>query len=291
MTAQRAGSTLRAAPAATGAWLATCAAMTRKELLIGLRYPAEMLASFAQVFLITAVFTLATLTFTRGAPGAESGDGAALQAIVAYGFIPFIFLTRTLWDIGFNIRREQLQGTLESVFLSPASQLASLISRTLVTLVWVSLLAALAIALMVGLMGTLPFANPLLGLAILLMTLSMTFGVGFAFAALTLRVKESAGTLANAGQFAFMVFCAPFYPFSALPGWGRAIARLIPLSYGVDALRSVLMGLPAGHPELAPLPVELAILAVGALVMPVLGLWLYHHAEADARRNGTLGLY
>ena len=142
-----------------------------------------------------------------------------------------------------------------------------------------------------ALLGRLPAANLPLGVLILALALCGTFGTGFAFAALTLRVREAGQTLANLFQFVFMVICAPFFPFSALPQWMQLISRAIPLSYGVDAFRSTLMGYPPGFPELAPLPVELVIVAAFGLLMPVLGYWLFRREEDHARRQGSLSEY
>jgi len=272
------------------AWLSALVAMSRKELTIMTRYPVEFIASFGQVFAIVLVFTLAGLMFTRGGVQA-AGTSSPVAGLVVYGFILFMFLSDTLWTIGYNIRREQKQGTLEQLYLSPASKAASLISRVTVTLVWTGLLSVTAGWLMSAMIGRLPFANLPLGILILILALSGTFGIGFAFAALTLRVRETAQTLANLLQFAFMVLCAPFFPFSALPSWMQAISHLIPLAYGVDAFRSTLMGYPRGFPELAPIGVELGIVIAFGLLMPAFGLWFYRHEEDRARRRGSLSEY
>jgi len=60
--------------------------------------------------------------------------------------------------------------------------------------------------------GELPVENAWLGLYLLVMALAGTFGIGFAFAALTLRIKETAQTVANFLQFALLVLCANFFP-------------------------------------------------------------------------------
>jgi len=271
------------------AWFSTLIAMSRKELTIMARYPVEFVASFGQVFLIVIVLTLAGLMFSP--EGARSAGDSDAAGIVAYGFILFIFLSDTLWTIGYNVRREQKQGTLEQLYLSPASKAASLISRVTVTLFWTGLLSIGSAALMSAMIGRLPFHNLPLGVLILILALSGTFGVGFAFAALTLRVREAGQTLANLFQFAFMTLCAPFFPFSALPGWMQPVSRLIPLSYSVDLFRSTLMGYPAGFPELAPSEVELVIVMAFGLLMPALGLWLYRRQEDRARRTGSLSEY
>ena len=271
------------------AWISSLVAMSRKELTIMVRYPVEFIASFGQVFLIVIVLTLAGLMFSPS--GVQSGGSSRASGVVVYGFILFMFLSDTLWTIGYNVRREQKQGTLEQLYLSPASKSASLVSRVTVTLVWTGLLSVASAALMSAMLGRLPFHNLPLGAFVLVMALCGVFGIGFAFAALTLRIKEAGQTMANLFQFAFMMLCAPFFPFSALPEWVQVLSRLIPVSYAVDVFRSTLMGYPEGFPELAPIEVELVIVTAFGLLMPILGLGLYRREENRARRTGSLSEY
>lgn len=273
------------------AWLSTLIAMSRKELTIMLRYPVELVSSFGQIFLIVIVLTLAGLMFAPAGVNAGRDGSGQTAGVVAYGFVLFMFLSDTLWSIGYNVRREQKQGTLEQLYLSPASKFASLLSRVTVTLLWTGALVVGAALLMSAMLGRLPAENLPLGLGVLALALSGTFGTGFAFAALTLRIREAGQTMANLCQFAFMVLCAPFFPFAALPDWLLPVARLIPLAHGVDAFRSALMGFPAGYPELAPFPVELAVVAAFGLAMPVLGFGLYRREENRARAKGSLSEY
>lgn len=272
------------------AFLSTLAAMAWKELLIMLRYPVEFVASFGQIFLIVTSLTLAGLMF-RPPAGQGGGSGLDTAGIVVYGFVMFMFLGDTLWTIGYNVRRDQKQGTLEMLYLSPASKFANLLSRVVITLVWTGSLCVMAGWLMSGLIGRLPAHHLPLGALLLALALSGTFGTGFAFAAVTLRLKEAAQTLANLFQFAIMIFCAPFFPFSALPEFLRWLARLLPPAYAIDAFRSTLMGYPAGFPELAPIEIEIGIVAAYGLLMPLIGYWLYRREEDRARRLGTLSEY
>ena len=271
------------------ATLSTFIAMVKKEFIIQLRYPVEFIASFAQIFLIVLVITLAGLMFAPD--GVQSDSSSDVTGLVVYGFILFIYLTDTIWSIGYNVRREQKQGTLEQLYLSPASKFAALASRVTLTLFWTGLLSICAALLMSSLLGELPVENGWLGLYILILTLSGTFGSGFAFAAMTLRLKEASQTAVNLVQFGFMIFCAPFFPFSALPEPMLWISKAIPLSYGVDAFRSTMMGYPNGFPELAPIGVELVIVTLFGVAMPPLGFWLYSQAENQARRRGSLSEY
>jgi ABC-2 type transport system permease protein len=261
--------------------------MVHKELIVLSRYPVQFVTSFVQIFLIIAIFSLAGTMFSPG------GDGASgtTSGVIVYGFILFIFLSDTLWSIGVNVRHEQVQGTLEQLYLSPASKFANLVSRVTNLLLWTGSLSIVAMLGMRAILGRFPAENIGLGLVILAFSLSGTFGLGFAFAAVTLRIKEAANTLANLLQFAFLILCANFFPFAALPEPVLWISRAIPLSYAVDAFRSTLMGYPAGFPELAPIEVELVIVAAFGILMPILGYWLYRRAEDHARRTGSLSEY
>jgi len=269
-------------------------AMVHKELLMMTRYPVNFVASFANVFLVVTIFTLAGSMFFDAPPeqtALESGAAGSPAGVVVYGFVLYMYLSDTFWTIGYNIRREQVQGTLEQLYMTPASKFASLVSRVANTLIWTSLLSFTGAVLMTFLIGDLPFKNPWLGLYLLVMALSGTFGIGFAFAALTFYLKETASTVANLAQFALIVLCGIFFPFSALPGIVRNVARLLPPAYAVDAFRSTLMDYPPGFPELAPFAVEFWIVTVFGLLMPALGYWLYRLAEDAARRAGSLSVY
>ncbi|MGB9591909.1 MAG: hypothetical protein ACPL1K_05270, partial [Candidatus Kryptoniota bacterium] len=123
-------------------------AMVRKELTIMARYPVEFVASFGQVFFIVAIFTLGGKMFSSG--GANSGLpnnalGVTTSGVVIYGFVLFMFLNDTLWTIGYNIRNEQLQGTLEQLYLSPANKFLNLVARVTNTLLWTGLLSLTAV--------------------------------------------------------------------------------------------------------------------------------------------------
>lgn len=243
--------------------------MCKKQLIIMTRYPVNFIVSFAQIFLIVFMIIVAMSLFSER--GSGGGMTSVFGGVIMYGFILFMFLSDTLWTIGYNIRWEQVQGTLESLYLSPASKFASLISRTSISLVWTGLNCVAALIFVTYVAGALPYNNVGLAVYILVFSLSGTFGMGFAFAAFTLAVKESANMAANALQFVFLALCAMFFPFSVLPDTVLSISRLIPLSYCVDAFRSTLMGYPEGFPELLPIGTELVIVTVFGLMMPVVG--------------------
>jgi ABC-2 type transport system permease protein len=263
----------------------TFLSMSKKTVVEFSRYPVSFIATFAQILMILAMFMLAAIVFM----GSEAGL-SELAGIMVYGFILNMFLIFVLWEIGFSIREEQYRGTLESLYLSPANKFSNLISRIFAIGSWTVVMVATAVAVVNYYVGGLPANNVLLALFVLMFSLTGIMGIGFAVSAIVLRLKESAELLVNVLQFFFMIFCAMFFPFYALPdevlNW---VSRWIPLSYGVDSFRSILVG---QTPELiSNVGIEIVIVVLFGILSPIIGYLLYKHNERRARQEGSLAEY
>ena len=269
--------------------LETFYTMSKKVVVEYSRYPVAFAALFAQIFLIILLFIFSTVAFAGGDQTKIQNFGGAM----AYGFVANMILSFTLWEIGFSIREEQVRGTLESLYLSPANKFSNLLSRIFAVLSWTLAMCLGGLALVSVSVGGLPAHNIAQGLLALLLTTTGFLGIGFIFAGVTIKLKESAQLLVNGLQFFFMIFSAMFFPFDALrkvsPAIIDYISKWLPVSYCVDLFRSTLLGSPV--PELASWEVEWLIVVVFGIVSPLLGYWVYHRIERKARSDGTLGEY
>ncbi len=228
---------------------------------------------------------------TDGKIGLKHTD-VGFAGIAFYGFIFFMFLQDIVWFIGYSLRDEQYQGTLESLYQTPANKFSNLVSRVFLNVVWTGLNVIVALLIVAYLFGALPAANVGFALFVLLLTLMQMFGMGFIFAAFTLRAKGSADFIMNFIAMVFTFTCAMFFPFSVLPkAMVDYISRWIPLSYSVDLFRSALLSYPSGFPELGSAAFELGITVIFAFLMPIIGYVLYWKIERSARMNGTLSEY
>ncbi len=224
-----------------------------------------------------------------GVNGTITDVDGTLTSLFLYGLIMFIFLSETLWTIGHSIRDEQYQGTIESLYLTPASKFMNLVSRVFPTLAWTGAIAASVLLIMSFILDEMPMNNVGLSIFILVFSISGTFGVGFTFAALALRIKESIQLLINVAQFALMLLTAMMFPFSVLPDLVvKYVSKLIPISYSVDSFRSVLLG---RETELLPLEYELVIVVAFGILMPIFGYLFYKWQEDAVRKKGTLSEY
>src|SRR5690606_34752885 len=98
---------------------------------------------------------------------------------------------------------------------------------------------------------------------------------------------RTAGPLAHGVLFASTMLGGIYYPTRVIPSWIQDLSSLIPLTYGLQALRRILL---EGAPLVA-VAEELGILVVFIVVLMsggALALWL---ALRYARRAGTLAQY
>ncbi|MFX0115572.1 MAG: ABC transporter permease [Candidatus Hodarchaeota archaeon] len=272
--------------------VSTFRAQIKKQFTVMKRYPVSFITSFAMVFIILMIFILAATLFT---PKDATGDAGIKSAVIAgtmfYGFCLFMFVSDSFWTIGTSIRMEQYQGTLESLFLTPANKLTDLVSRISIIVVWTGLNTLAALFLIDFVIADIPLENVTEGLIVLILTLSGAFGIGFCMAGLGVYLKESSELLANMLQFFLLILCAMFFPFSVLPDPILWISRMIPLSYGVDLFRSTMMGFPSGYPELASAQTEWFIVTIFGIFMPILGFLFFRWSVSRKRASTGLSDY
>jgi ABC-2 type transport system permease protein len=272
--------------------LRTLLVMARKEWTIFFRYPSAIVAFLVWplIFPLSAIFTARALS---------GPDGAALPAFAALAgtteYIPFIviglsiymWINITLWDVGFQLRGEQMRGTLESNWLCPVWRFSILLGPSLsklATSLFFLAVAAIQYRLFFGV--SLVGENPLLVVLILVLTMPAIYGIGVAFGCLVLRFQE-ANTMVFLVRGIFMIFTGTSYPLAVLPDWMQSVAAWLPLTYAIRAIRDVAIH-DASLLEIWP---DLQILVGSGLAVLVAGYFLFEFTERRARRTGSLGRY
>jgi ABC-2 type transport system permease protein len=135
---------------------------------------------------------------------------------------------------------ERRIGSLERLFLAPVRLPALLAGKLLggmafgLTVTLVVLVISLAVF---GAGGT----NWLLLVLALLLSATAFSAMG-AFVSVAVKEVFEAQTLANFIRFPIMFLGGVFVPLDAMPGWLQILARFLPLTYAVGALRAALSG-------------------------------------------------
>jgi len=114
----------------------------------------------------------------------------------------------------------------------------------------------------------------------------IVFGIGLALVVIgcVLRFGYAADELTWALAGLVVPFSAVFYPVSALPGWARAIAGVLPPAHVFEALRATLAGRTSAWGSL-PLAATLAVLYAGA------GFAFARAMFRDLLRRGSITRY
>jgi ABC-2 type transport system permease protein len=279
-------------PRTFGSEIRAMLATAHKEWIIFRRYPSWLIS----VLVWPVLFPIGYI-FAAKALGGPGGTGltqwSTLTGTTDYlGYIVvgstlYMWLNITLWDLGFQLRREQMQGTLESTWLCPVWRIGVMLGAGLTKLGTSLIFLAITVVEFRLFFGVrLLQGNPALLLLILTLVIGSIYGIGLLFGSLVIRFKE-----ANAMVFLvrgmIMIFCGVAYPLAVLPGWMQPIAAALPLTYGIRAIRAVALN-DAGFAAVAP---DLMALAGFAVVLPVLGIVAFGWMERRARRTGSLGQY
>ena len=120
----------------------------------------------------------------------------------------------------------------------------------------------------------------------LLAAIPSVYGLGFAFASVVITAKE-----ANAFVFLVrgmvMIFCGITFPISILPEWMQPVARWLPQTYIIHAIRSASLS-SDGLPAIAG---DLRALALFGTFWLAAGFLVFNWMERRARQSGAIGQY
>lgn len=177
-------------------------------------------------------------------------------------------------------------GTLEALLATP-TRLSTLLSG-LVAFPFVQTTARAAVLVIALWVGGAPLAWHALPSATLIVALIVAahFPVGLFAAALQLAFRTS-GPLATAVVLVSTLFGGVYYSTTAIPDVIQPLSVLVPITYGLRALRRTLL---TGEP-LAAVATDVMVLAAVAVVATVVGVVTLRAALSYARRAGTLAQY
>jgi ABC-2 type transport system permease protein len=268
------------------------AALTMRHQLIGLGGVVERNVYLTRRYIwwdvAFMVWTIAnTLTIVFIAKGIEATGGSIdvtratttllIGAVVwAYLGIIFEFLTETVaW--------ERWEGTIEYTFMAPLSRAMHLGGSGVFAVLYGLVRAALLFVVVAFFFSlSLPDADFVAALVLLLLASVSFFGIGMMTAVLPLISPEKGAQLGFVGQGMLLVVSGVYYPVSVLPAWMEWLSTISPATYALRGIRaSILDGAGIAWADVWPL------LLIGAASIP-LGLWIFSIGERHAKKHGKL---
>lgn len=132
------------------------------------------------------------------------------------------------------------KGILRRIKVTPFPLWKFLLARVLGAMIVGLLSTFVLIGLSMALFGAEVRGNWLLILAMIILVSTAMLSIGAAIAAVARNVESAAG-MANLITFPMMFLSGVFFPISTMPDWMRPIMAVMPLKYGVNALREPML--------------------------------------------------
>ncbi len=264
-------------------------AIARKDWLHFLRYPLNAVFRVVQplVWLTPIYFLGQAFATADGNTGFAAYTGVEdYMSFALLGTVLSNYISAVFWGMGYSLKNEMNSGVLETNWLAPVPRPLFLVGQTLASLAITTVTNAVLLAIAWALFGFRVSGNLLGALGAVLPMLLALYGFGFAFAAVVLLMRE-ANTLIDVSDYLVSMLSGSMFPVQALPWFLLPLSLALPLTYGYDAVRGLLLG----ARTIIPIGYELALLVAFMGLMVPLGYAVFRRIERRCRTLGTLGMH
>lgn len=189
----------------------------------------------------------------------------------------------TVFSICGTTDSEKSGGTIEHLLVTPANRLALYVGRGLVPMAVALATVGVSMFYAVYVFGvTIPASSVVTSVLSLVITVVSMVGFGLLLAGVAFWLRSS-NVLANIFLFIGFVLAGANFPLSYLPLPLQWVGELLPLTWGIDALRESIAGDPLGT-----IAVAWGITALIGVVAYVAAMALWEVFERQAQRTGSI---
>mgnify|MGYP000486504907 CR=1 FL=1 len=208
--------------------------------LKAVRNPFVLVVSLAQPIIFLVLFTEVFGNVAGQAVG-EGLPGISYETYLVPAITIQVALAAAVTS-GIGLVNDIENGMFEKVLVSPMNRTAIFVGKTAAEVfriaVQVSIILGLGVLLGADVKSGLVGAAGIVAVGVLF---SLWFVALSNSVAIITRDQESTIIAANLLQFPLLFLSSAFLPLSTLPGWIQTFARLNPVTYGVDAARSLML--------------------------------------------------
>jgi ABC-2 type transport system permease protein len=243
-----------------------------REVKRYLRDRTRIVSSFVQPLLWLVIFGVGIGSSLRGAVPIP---GLSYQQLIFPGIIGQTILFTSMF-MGISIIWDKEFGFMKEILVAPISRMSIFIGKMVgdSTDALIQGIIVIILGLTLGIE-----INIITFLACLPVMLLITFGL----VSVGLTIASFMGSLESYGAIQSFINLPLFFLSGALflvqgpgvPEWLQIASNADPLTYGVDALRTIILGEAWQPLQIQPLYVDLAVVGVFDLVMIIIGTWAF----------------
>ncbi len=262
------------------------AALIRRDWQIAISYRASFVLELGSIILSLALFFYLGSLVDDSELAAKDGIGGDYFAYAAVGIVLMQVVTLSLSSFTRKLREEQTTGTLEALMTTPISPALLVVASSSYDLVRATLSGMVMLIAAIVIFGLdLDTGGGALAVAALALLgcLGLVLCLVAAVAAFTVVLKRATALL-GLTITAIALLCGVYFPIEVLPDPLEAIAKVLPFTWGLDVMRSALLGGDVDAVQLA------GVFAAVAVLVPA-SLAAFTAAVRRARRAGTLAEY
>lgn len=263
-----------------------CLALVRSAWQVESSYRLNMALS-----LISLAFVVVPLYFVSNALQPLMASSIATQsreyfAFTLIGALTFALISASISALPSAIGSAIGRGTLEAFLATPTHPAVLFTGMSAYTVLWALLRGSVLLFAGVMLGVHIAWANALTAALILTLLLLSYAAVGMVGSSLLLSFRTTGPLLT--GTLTISAFLGGvYYPTHVIPSWLQEISKILPLTYGLRALRQTTL---RGE-QFANVSGDVAILAMQTAVLLLIGALAVAAALRHARRTGTLSHY
>jgi ABC-2 type transport system permease protein len=178
--------------------------------------------------------------------GIVSGQTNYFQ-FVAPGIMAMVAMMSLMTGLPHAISYEREIGTLDGMLAAPVHRMSILAGKVIAQTTRGMLQGVIILGLSIGLFGVVVQGSLALVVGLLLLTVFSIVGLGILITSFT-STEETASMVMMTITFPMMFLSGVFFPLQQMPEFMQVIAKFLPLTYAVTALRRVVVlgvGIPA----------------------------------------------
>jgi ABC-2 type transport system permease protein len=262
------------------------AEMVRASFMIAKSYKINLIFSIIALFFTTIPFYFVARALQPTMGKVIQEQGGDYFGFIILGLISVSLLTTALTGVYNSVSGSVTSGWLEAQLGTSTSIPVLVVGMAAYDFIWT--LVRVSILLVYGrILGVdVHWSGLLLGVPVLFLLCIAYFGLGLVLASMFLAFR-TIGPAQSVIVTASTLLGGVYYPTNIIPGWIHSFSIVIPMTYGLRAVRKLVLD---GAPFVTVVQDVMTMGAIAAICLAI-GALSFRTAFNYSRQRGTLSLY